>query len=73
MSDINFDRPIALGIVQAARTSGTSRSRIYEALKSGELRAKKLGRRTVILRSDLEAWIGSLPSYGSIYRGPAGK
>ena len=44
--------------------TGLSRSRIYEALKSKALRAKKAGRRTLITLADLEAYLASLPTYG---------
>jgi excisionase family DNA binding protein len=52
---------IGLSIIEAARTAGIGRTSIYEALSSGDLKARKLGRRTVILNSDLRAWLASLP------------
>lgn len=50
---------------QAVEYSGMSRSAIYEALKRGELKAKKAGRRTLIAFADLEAYLASLPAYGA--------
>jgi hypothetical protein len=34
----------------------------YDELKRGRIRAKKLGKKTVILRSDAENWASSLPA-----------
>jgi hypothetical protein len=38
-----------------------SRSMLYEQIKAGRLTARKLGRKTVILARDYEAWLASLP------------
>lgn len=57
--------PIAMGIPDAVRVSGISRSAIYNALKRGELRAIKAGKRTLITVSDLQAYLGALPRYGA--------
>lgn len=54
---------LAFSIPAAAEVADTSRSEIYEALKCGALRAKKNGRRTIILRDDLMAYLASLPDY----------
>jgi excisionase family DNA binding protein len=40
-----------------------SRSSIYEALKRGDLSARKAGRRTLISFTDLQAYLASLPEY----------
>ncbi|PLK27097.1 helix-turn-helix domain-containing protein [Novosphingobium sp. TH158] len=48
---------------QAVEYSGLSRSRIYEALKAGELTAKKAGRRTLIPFADLDTYLASLPTF----------
>ena len=60
MTDTN-----ALGftISQAVDRSPCSRSALYEAMKRGDLPAKKLGRRTIILREDLEHFLADLPPY----------
>lgn len=55
--------PIAVTIPEAVRLSGTSRTSIYEALKRGDLSARKAGRRTLISFSDLETYLASLPEY----------
>ena len=48
---------------EASHFSGMSRSAIYEALKRGDLKAKKAGRRTLISFTELEAFLSGLPQY----------
>lgn len=52
-------------IPEAARISGASRTKLYEEMAAGRLKARKLGRRTIILTSDLAAWLASLPAVAS--------
>jgi hypothetical protein len=40
-----------------------SRRKLYEAINSGALKARKNGKRTVILDADLNNWLTSLPAY----------
>jgi hypothetical protein len=54
---------LAYTIPVAVKKGATSRSEIYEALKRGDLKAKKHGRRTVILHNDLMAYLAGLPDY----------
>ena len=55
--------PIAVTIPDAVKATGMSRTSIYEALKRGDLTARKAGRRTLIAFADLQAFLASLPSY----------
>lgn len=55
--------PIAVTIPEAVKATGMSRSALYEAMKRGDLTARKAGRRTLISFSDLEAYLASLPTY----------
>lgn len=55
--------PIAVTVPDAVKLSGCSRSSLYEALKRGDLSARKAGRRTLISFSDLQAYLASLPTY----------
>jgi excisionase family DNA binding protein len=57
---------IAYSIAEAVRASGMSRSAIYLALKSGDLRGVKLGRRTLVRHEDLAAYIARLPALGKV-------
>lgn len=55
--------PIAVTIPEAVKATGMSRSALYEAMKRGDLIARKAGRRTLISFADLESYLGSLPTY----------
>lgn len=39
-----------------------SRTALYRLFSAGQLRAIKVGRRTMILQADVERWLASLPS-----------
>ncbi|MCO6389048.1 helix-turn-helix domain-containing protein [Aliihoeflea sp. 40Bstr573] len=52
----------ALSIAQTARLLGIGRSTLYCIIKEGRLPVRKLGKRTLILRRDLEHFIASLPT-----------
>ena len=54
---------LGMGIQEAAAACGVGRSTIYEAIKAGDLRARKCGRRTIILQEDLEMYLRSLPIF----------
>lgn len=53
---------IALTIAEAAQAARVSRSEIYRAFQRGDLRAKKQGRRTLILRDELVRYLSALPN-----------
>jgi hypothetical protein len=63
-TEIDSSAPIAHTIPQAVRVSGMSRSAIYLAIKAGKLRARKVGRRTIIEHAELCRFIASLPTMG---------
>jgi excisionase family DNA binding protein len=48
-------------VAAAAQYIGISRGRLYELITAGTIPARKMGTRTLILRSDLETWAQSLP------------
>ncbi len=52
---------LAHSVEDAARITTCGRTSIFQAIKEGSLRARKFGRRTVILDEDLRAWLAALP------------
>ena len=54
---------LAFGIPGAAASANLGRSKVYELIRSGQLRARKAGRRTVILADDLRSCLESLPAF----------
>ena len=57
--------PYAFTIADAATYSGCSRSRLYDAIKAGELDARQVGRRTLFVGDSLRAVLDRLPSKGA--------
>jgi excisionase family DNA binding protein len=53
--------PLAFSLTDAARRAGIGRTLLYEAINRGDLRVKKMGRRSLVLADDLRAWLASLP------------
>ena len=54
---------MAYSIREAAEASDGSRTKIYEAINAGKLKAKKCGKRTIILAADLDQYLESLPAF----------
>lgn len=54
--------PLAVTLPVAVRLSGCSRSSLYRAIGAGHLEARKAGRRTLILKDALEAFLDNLPA-----------
>jgi excisionase family DNA binding protein len=52
----------AFTVKEACAAIRTCRTTLYELIRSGELRAVKRGRRTLILAGDLERYIARLPA-----------
>lgn len=57
--------PLALSIEEVQAATGLGRTKVYEIINSGSLPAKKVGKRTVILRADLDAFLCDLKPYDS--------
>ena len=51
----------AFSIAEVMAQSGLGRDSIYKSIREGRLKAKKFGRRTIVLASDLQAFLEALP------------
>lgn len=49
--------PISVRVPEAVRMTGLSRSRIYELMKSGDIRFAKVGSSTLILVDSLRSFV----------------
>ena len=54
---------LAYTIDEAVDQGAGSRTIVYEAINAGTLKAKKRGKRTVILADDLTQYLKSLPDF----------
>jgi excisionase family DNA binding protein len=59
---LSRDRQRAMSIDQFRTRYGVGRTTTYEEIKSGRLRARKCGKRTIITEDDAEAWLQRLPT-----------
>jgi excisionase family DNA binding protein len=53
---------VAFSINEASALIGLGRDGIYKAISDGRLRARKFGKRTLITKVDLEAFLEALPT-----------
>jgi excisionase family DNA binding protein len=52
----------AMSLAEFCGRYGPGRTKAYEEIKSGRLRAVKCGKRTLVTEDDAEAWLRSLPT-----------
>jgi excisionase family DNA binding protein len=52
---------LAYSIAEACAVAGIRRTTLYKEIRSGDLRAVKIGGRTVILADDLRRWLNRRP------------
>ena len=57
--------PRAYSIPDVMHALSVGRDKIYGLIREGRLPARKIGRRTVVLESDLQAFLESLPRLGA--------
>ncbi len=56
-----MDERFCYSIADVVEMSGVCRTVVYGEIKAGRLKARKLGRRTLILVRDFETWLSTLP------------
>ena len=54
---------LSFSIEGVQKATGLGRTKLYEAINTGLLPAKKYGRRTIILKNDLEDFLKGLEPY----------
>jgi excisionase family DNA binding protein len=52
---------LAYSINRFCKDSDTGRSKVYELIRTGQLRAKKFGSKTLILAEDADRFLANLP------------
>jgi hypothetical protein len=55
---------IAYAIEDVPGATGLTRTRVFQAIREGQLTARKLGRRTIIEATELRRFIETLPTRG---------
>ena len=58
---------IAVTLREATALSGIGRSSLYKLFNTGKLRPRKAGKRTLVLVSELESYLMSLPAGGLVH------
>ena len=62
VQQISLKDNLAYSLEHAGQVTGIGRSALYIAVRDGRLVARKCGRRTVVLKRDLEAFLAALPA-----------
>ena len=59
----NGSQPVANTVADVLRRVGISRTKFYQEINAGRLKARKIGSKTVVLEVDLQAYLDALPAY----------
>lgn len=59
------NRQRAMRVAEFVDRYAIGRTSVYEEIKAGRLKARKIGRRTVISEDDAEDWLSQLPTMGA--------
>lgn len=54
--------PMAYSVSDVLKMVGIGRTKFYQLVTAGDIKTRKIGTRTIVLASDLEAWVQSLPT-----------
>ncbi len=63
---MRYPMQFSYSIKEVAIVTGLGRTKIYEAINNGLLPAKKYGKRTIVLKADIEAFLKQLGDYNEI-------
>lgn len=61
----NRHEPLAVPMSRAPDWLGISRSKIYEEIAAGRLKAKKSGSKTLVTYASGQAWLDALPDFAT--------
>lgn len=53
--------PLAYPLPDFLKLAGIGRTKAYEEINAGRLKARKSGNRTIVLAADARAWLDDLP------------
>lgn len=57
ISDLSMLKPITFSIAEACQITSLGRTKIYSAIRQGDLKVIKIGRRTLLAADELSAWL----------------
>lgn len=57
-----MNNPPCLSVRDVTSLARIGRTTVFAEIRAGRLAAKKIGARTIILRSDFDRWLDGLPS-----------
>ena len=63
MNTKEFKMQLSFTIQETVQAIGIGRTKLYEYINSGQLKAKKIGKRTIVLKRDLDSFLDNLQSY----------
>jgi hypothetical protein len=58
--------PAAMGMSEFCRWACIGKTKAYAEVKDGRLPVRKIGNKTIVLRSDAERWLHALPRLASV-------
>ncbi|WP_353890869.1 helix-turn-helix domain-containing protein [uncultured Sneathiella sp.] len=65
-TESKFEFKSVLSINETCRQAGIGRTKLYQEIASGRLKARKCGRRTIIPVTEFEDWLRRLPEIGGM-------
>jgi excisionase family DNA binding protein len=65
---MDFSTREAFAVREFCARYGICRQTFYDEIKRGRIKARKLGKKTLVLKSDAESWAKSLPELATVGR-----